>query len=51
MLGIYSLNFLKEVVKYRRNQGLQIIMYLGDGLGGASDFDSAEKDRFYIKNS
>jgi len=42
---------LKEVVKYWRNQGLKIIMYLDDGLGGASDFDSAEKDSFYIKNS
>ena len=51
VLDIYSLNLLKEVVKYRRNQGLQIIMYLDDGLGGASDFDSAEKDSFYIKNS
>jgi hypothetical protein len=26
-------------------------MYLDDGLGGASDFDSAEKYSFYIKNS
>jgi hypothetical protein len=26
-------------------------MYLDDGLGGASDFDLAEKDSFYIKNS
>jgi len=26
-------------------------MYLDDGLGGASDFDSAEKDSFYINNS
>ena len=42
---------LTDVVKYRRNQGLKIIMYLDDGLGGASDFDSAEKDNFYIKNS
>ena len=42
---------LKEVVKYWRNQGLKIIMYLDDGLGGASDFDSAEKYSFYIKNS
>jgi hypothetical protein len=42
---------LKEVVKYRRNQDLKIIMYLDDGLVGASDFDSAEKDSFYIKNS
>jgi hypothetical protein len=33
---------LKEVIKYWRNQGLKIIMYLDDGLGGASDFDSAE---------
>jgi hypothetical protein len=42
---------LKEVVKYWRNQGLKITMYLDDGLGGASDFDLAEKDSFYIKNS
>ena len=42
---------LKEVIKYWRNQGLKIIMYLDDGLGGASDFDSTEKDSFYIKNS
>jgi hypothetical protein len=26
-------------------------MYLDDGLGGASDFDSAEKNSFYIKNN
>jgi hypothetical protein len=29
---------LKEALKYWRNQGLKIIMYLDDGLGGANDF-------------
>jgi hypothetical protein len=32
---IYLLTYL---LKYWRNQGLKIIMYLDDGLGGANDF-------------
>lgn len=42
---------LKEVVKFYREQGRKIIMYLDDGLGGACDFDTAVKDSLYVKHS
>lgn len=42
---------LKEAIKYWRNQGLKIIMYLDDGLGGANDFFSAERSSSYIRTS
>ena len=40
---------LTDVVKYRRNQGLKIIMYLDDGLGGASDLILQKKIIFTSK--
>ncbi|VDH99277.1 Hypothetical predicted protein [Mytilus galloprovincialis] len=42
---------LKEVVKYWRKQGLKIIMYLDDGLGGASDLVSSKRASDYIRKS
>jgi hypothetical protein len=41
---------LKEAVKYWRNQGLKIIMYLDDGLGGANDFFSGRKVKLIYQN-
>ena len=41
---------LKEAVKYWRNQGLKIIMYLDDGLGGANDFFFGRKVKLIYQN-
>ncbi|VDI76235.1 Hypothetical predicted protein [Mytilus galloprovincialis] len=49
--GYIFTKVLKEVVKYWRKQGLKIIMYLDDGLSGASDLVSSKRASDYIRKS
>jgi hypothetical protein len=42
---------LKEAVMYWRNQGLKIIMYLDDGLGGANDSFFGRKVKLILDQS
>lgn len=39
--GYIFTKLTREVVKYFRSQGIKLVMYLDDGLGGSHSFDSA----------
>ncbi|VDI05545.1 Hypothetical predicted protein [Mytilus galloprovincialis] len=47
--GYIFTKVLREVVKYFRSKGKQIIMFLDDGLGGGKDFESCQKSSQFVK--
>ena len=47
--GYIFTKVLREVVKYFRSKGTQIIMFLDDGLGGGKDFESCQKSSQFVK--
>ena len=49
--GFIFTKVLREVVKYWRSRGNRVIMFLDDGIGGHSDFSSAQTLANFIRSS